>query len=1011
MNAELNNIEAAESLLKFVIARLNNPPENQHEEYQNQYIKQQAMAIYLHTLILNQTTHCKNKSKKMKKNAIITENRVNVLINTLKNQQLKLNILAKKLPASIAVGIPKLPEKQNKHENKALIQQLLSYSIQPLFTPAYNQIWFEMISSIIEKYQPDQQSLKHTLTNATNLNEIHRVAKANFKAEQKLNSLAEMLHKTSSTDKNFSIIREDINRYIDQILHEQLPKEIHEILSATNTNNVTKLSQIYLKIYPDNGADDNCIKDGSLRNSAFKIAEPFMKKMEEELLANLEKANTLPYELILQINSLLVNAIGASSEFKNILTHKKNMISQQIVMAMNALIENDQMSIYHKIENINTLLGSNFSGLSPQITEALSVAKNALRKNINQEITAIFNNKSFSSSDKLKRLLVISNLMAKGSVLHQSFIATTNAYMKILINNEIIQFSPCPERSTLQQLETLNDLTMRAQQLNILNKENAEHIKKHNNILLWKIACEINYLSKQNFVSEQSIVIPAEIKNFKLPSDIFATSQRSTDAVTKTFVHYILSANNNDEACLKMEQAIVIANHLLHKGSMDNFLAILMALNNGAITRLKIAMNGLSPQARKLLEEFNIITDAKRNFPALRQVQQAALQSDINLVPSLTLLSKDLTSAAENPAQSQEVIIKLVGQFNTFKEKIANTLTRKSGKLFQASKSFDEATAYQFSEKLEPRNVQGQSTTIISTLSTLIVPHKKNVFDVHIQKIVHDVPSATTAQMNTPSVKSSEPNKSQHNSAGTPAPLANSSSAINCNKIQASKQHSSVQSNVITITHSDAHQIKGKANSSTVTKKSGSEILFERANYILRSSSSYIASVISSASDDIKNIVLTNEIAIAPAKKAILNNNVPANKVHLASKQKKHAKEEKNQVTDVIKTLNNFWQGFLSFFSLDLKPNPRQNTHRHHNHHIKKQAPQNSSKPKDQTKSADEYTIWLQTKKAEGINKSSGSYISRIFPANRNGSGIRQQQALSSHSANLATSRSFIMRG
>ncbi len=964
-STELSNIEVAESLLKFVVDRLNNPPEHQNEEYQQQYLKQQMLAAYLCRLIFHQTSHLKKKSNKEKLIAITVENRVSLLMNTLKNSQFKQSLLENTLPRNIAADIPKLPSNNSKKENEALLTQLLHFSIQPLFTPAFNQKWFETISTIINKYQLNQNTLTSKLKQATNLNEINRVAKSNLKAEQKLNSLIDILHDIKPTEENFASIRDLINRYIEQILHEQLLKEIQGIVTTQNMDNPTKLKQIYFKICKGDGDIVNYIIDEALRESALTIAKPFMQKLEEAIISEIEQAkDNDPFTQIVMLNQLITKMKNVSPDLCEILTNKKNAINEQIALTIDKIIADTQMTVYQKIEDINTLLGNNFTDLSPQVKKALRIAKIALRKNINHEIEKIFVDNNLSSYNKFKQILIISKMMETGSGLPKSFIAAANSYMKILIGKEISEFAIRPEQSTLQRLEILNDLTIRAHHLNIFDEKLAANVKKHNYQLLWKIACEIDLLNRQNFISEPSLVIPADITKFKLAGNAFAKSQNSTDAITKSFVAYILSSKDNDEACLKIEQTLIIAKHLLYKGSIDSFLALLSALNNGAIIRLKSAINGLSPQARKLFEDFNTIADANGNFPALRKVEVAAAQSGINLVPSIVILSKDLTNAAENPEKSQDAIIKLVTHFNSHKEKIQATLTKKTGNIFQADKALDEPTAYQYSEKLEPKNVQPQIPSIISTLHTLVIPHKKRAFDINIKKIVGGESTHVT-------------------------------------------------------TTAGSSPDKGKENTNIINRSSRSVILFTSANQILRSSSSYIAKVLAASADEVnvdttKNNSSTARLTIEPAKPTLPIYDAPKIQQPKIAMPAEAAKQEKNQPTGVMATLNNIWKGIWGFVSLDITPHTKPVINKNqHNREMKEQTPaelplSNNTKQKERTKSSPEYEAWSQARQATDTNKPTQKYSTRLFPANR--TRLRQPPNHSDQEVTSMKSRSVILR-
>lgn len=1014
MSAELSNIEAAESLLKFVVERLNNPPENQNEDHQQLYIKQQAFAAYLYALIFNQTSYL---SKKSKKESLKTENRVRNLINTLKNQELKQKIITNTLSQNCRIDSPKLPAKNNKKENEALLLQLLDFAVQPLFTPGYNQKWFEMISSMTEKNRVNQKPLENKLKNAIHLNEIHRIAKSNSKAEQKLNSLMDIIREFDHAHKN-TVTGKQIYRYIEQILHEQLPKELEEIINNKNIDNPTKLTNIHAKIYNEHDVLSNYIKDESLRQRAMELAKPFIKQVDEAIISDIDQCKDKPvFEQIQLLEKLLVKLKNCSPELIAVLINRKNTLNETTANAINEIVNASQLTVYQKIKEINLLVNNNFTGLDAQIKQALRDAKNSLRRNINLEIETIFNDTNLNSYEKYKQILTISKLMETGSGLQQSYIIVANNYMKKLIGDEIIQFAAQPNQTTTQQLARLNDLTLKAQQLNLLDEQHLNHVKKQNNLLLWKISCELDLLIRQSISTEPPFNVPSEIKQFKLAQNVFSQSQKCVDDISKTFVADILSSKDANEACLKIEQSLIIANHLLHKGCIDGFLAIVIALNNGAITRLKSVFKGLSPQALKLYEKFNIIADAKQNFPALRKVQEAATQSGINVVPSITLLLKDLTFAAEKAEQAKDTIINLTSQFNHCRDKNKTSLNKTVPHKFCTDKTLDESTAYQCSERLEPRTSQAQSPTIISLLQTLVIPHKIKIFDVKIKKIVslNSTVNTDTSKMKATSTSNSITSiptlQSQTSST------KNSASLKKSNKPHLSTHTLPAQKNLNSAIHLTTHLSKDKEPAKLVNR-TGSLISFESANKILRTSGSYIANVLTATCDTAK---YDNDLSYAQTKEAkhesskIILQSVDKPKKEVAIHDKKpeliDKRKNKSKWMNTLNTLNNLWMGFLGFVGLEVmqysKSQSKNNPQRSQD--VKKASTINSYIPEKQPTAPKEHEAWLEAKQQNSSNKTSGSYTLRLFPITSNRSHLRQT-ASGSYCGTIISSGSYIRR-
>lgn len=869
MNTELSNIDVSESLLKYVIERLNNPSDNtSHSEH----VKQVVLANFLYRVIINQVSFMRSQYwyipwpfNQYKPKADEIEQRINTLLQTVKNNDVKNRIMSKAQIENNADNLPHFSPRSNKEANANLLPQILNYTIDYFFTPAFNQIWFDRLAAVIDKHKPQQrEALKNKLKQYSELNEINRIARSNLKSEQKLNALHDTLQEILPSHNNYVVAKNLVDTAIAKILQDQLLREIQEICDDPAKDKPTKLSLIYSKIFPDgnNNASVNYIKNEFLREKAFNVARPFLKALENSIIEELENYNHKSHvEQLQNINHLIGTLKGASKQFTDAITAKKKWLTDQIEITVKQTVNHPQMTIFQKIETINNLLGGQLAELSPELSQIIKEAKEALRRNINQEIVKIFNQEALTAAEKLKQITVISKTLARGSVLHQSFINTVDAYLKILVLNELKQFSPLQGQSSLKQLEMLNELTLQAQRLNILDESVSISIKKSNNPLLWKIACEIDLMNRQSFITESAMILPEDIKRYKLPANLFEHSQQKADAIAKTFIAFILGSQDINEACLKIEQAIVIANHLLNKGALDCFYAIVTALNHGAITRLKTAITGISPQASKLLAEFNVLIDANKNFPALRQYQAKAIQSGVDVVPCTLLFARDLTVAAEAPEKSKETILKVVNQFNHYRQNITSKLANKAGVAFQENRALAENVAYQYSEKLAPKNVQQQTPCILTTLHSLVLPVKLN----------------TTAH------KKKE---------------ANSEAAI------------------------------------PVMRKSGSIILLETANKILRSSSSgsYMANVMSMAADAInaaENITTPKSPVSLPVEpiERISTDKIPMKSQITLKDEKKSAEATKSKALNILKSLTKAWEGFLGFVSLDMQTKSQNNSH------------------------------------------------------------------------------------
>lgn len=1009
MNTEMQNIETAEALLKFLVERLNNPPQNSDKEYQNLQSKQQSLAVYLYKYINHQIHLLRQssqfsplKARKAKKLASQAENQINQLINSLNDNHFKQGITTNSLPKELTTNIPSFSIKNDKVKNNTSLTHLINCAISPLFTPWQNQKWFELISRLIEKYPSLNQNntFKVNLKKAIDINEIHIVAKSQFKTEQKLNELGDYVNQLKNTEEYYQAAVDQIDQYINIILYEQLTKELELICNAENTDKLTKLNQLYAKLYRDNNVASYTVKNELMRKKMFEIVEPFITKLEESTLSDFEKKPNMPlYQKLSEINLISSQTKCSSALFKERLAKYHEQICQQIIAQIEQIKNNDRMNIFQKIDAVYQFLGENSDSLSPKITLALRSLKLELRKSIRQDIEAIFNDNSLSTANKLKQIKIVIKMMGEGSVIQHSYINIANGYLKVLVNKTIQELAIPSESHHFQALETLNALVMSTYQLNILNEQNSALLKKYYNQHLWKTALAIDYLCRQNFIAEPAFIVPAEINKFKLAANAFNISQKSIDAITKSFIAYVLSSETINEACLKIEQLIIIANHLLHKGSLDGFMAIMTALNNGALSRLKNAFDGLSTDAKQLFVDFNTIVDANNNFPTLRKVQNAGIESAINVVPSVILLSKDLTSAAEKPEQSKQTIITLTNQFNSARTKIESSLKPLADTSFHTIDGIDEQTAYQRSIKLQPKNDPISKATIFQQLNTLTVPVKPKAFHMKLKKILSLPQPSPNQQSRSKFANENQQthlNPTLHNVSLNNRPSLNVKNNFSQSKLNSTSNHTET--------------IKGKEHSLNANNRSGQN-LFDSASKILRSSSaSYIAQFMAYATDEINTSTVNH---CSSEKKSTTQSNHPPipllpitnNAKHEANKASTKNKNSSTTFITVIKKINDVWEGLLQFFSFEINSNIAQPASSHKV--VSGLSP--SQKLSNKLAIPDHNPTTRYRNKPIQSVKPSGSYTLRLFPIN-NGSVIRQPSGHAHKSISAIQPRPFNSR-
>ncbi len=997
MKTEISNIEIAESFYKFVIEKLNASSQNPDKESTDLAVKQQAMAAFLYKFIQHQINSLKSqsqisplKARTVKKQVSLIEERFNQLTNTIQSAQFKRGLTTNNLSKEIMKSMPLFPSKSDKNKNNNVLGLLVNHAITPLFTPWQNQKWFQMIAGTIEKnhFLNQNRALKTALKKAVDFNEFDVMAKSQLKTEYKLNELTDYLNKLKTSEEHYQSIADEVNNLSNTILQEQLPKELTLIINTENVDKLSKLNQIHAKFYKDN---NHIITNEQLRSKAFEIANPFILKLEEAILSDLEKdSNNAPYQQIVNINTLSSKSKCASASFQQRLNLKHEQICQQIINQLDAIKKNNTINIYQKIDAINQFLGDEPYTLSPKITQAVKSLQLDLRQTIKQEIEAIYKNDSLTINDKLQQIKAVMKMMSTGSAIQHSYIKIANTYLKDLVNKTIAELQFSAEASHFQVLNTLNALTISALQLNALDDKSIQSLKKQYTQMLWQTSCAIDFLCRQNFIAEAPFVLPADIKKFKLAANAFNASQNGLDNVTKTFISYVLSSESLNETSLKIEQLIIIANHLLHKGSIDGFMAVMTALNNGAITRLNNALNGISAETKQLFKDFNFIIDANNNFPILRKVQHAGIESGINVVPSVILLSKDLTSAAEKPEQSQQVIVNLTNQFNATRTKIEKNLKPFTDKSFQSGNGLDEQAAYQRSLKLEPKNTQIAKPTIMQHLTTLTVPVKPKVFHMKLSKILNSEQPSQQPMSNPPSQKNINPvNSSVKATDIKPATFPNK---IN---LPQSHQHSSANN----------ANAKGKEHSFNTNNSRSAQNVLNTANRILRNSSSaihssssasYIAKLMAFASDEIdvsahKNNAHDQKTNVLPDHKSAPL--ISSTKQSSAEKDKtKKQQANSSTFSNFIKIINNAWQGVLRFVSLDINPNAKnsvlQPAYASSNDKENK-SPQPSPVKKEKKKlPLSDYNPNTRSRyKSNSVHNGSSSYTLRLF-SNGNGSSI-----------------------
>lgn len=1000
MNTEMQNIAIAEALLKFVIEKLNNPPQNQDNEYLNLQTKQQSLILYLYKYITHHISLLKNKShfsplkaRTVKKLANQTDERINQLINTLNDNHFKQSLITNNLPKELTANIPSFLIKNDKAKINTSLNPVINYAISPLFTPWQNQKWFELITKLIEKHPSLNQndSFKVKLKKVIDINEINILVKSQYKVEQKLNELSDYINQINTTEEHYQAAADEIDKYINIILHEQLTKEILSICNTENTDKLTKLNLLYAKIYKENKTGNYTINNELFRKKMFEVIEPYILKLEESILSDFEKMTTAPlHQQLLEINSLSSKIPCSSAVFKERLVKYHEQVCQQIVSQIEQIKKCGQMNIFQKIDAIHQLLGEDPDALSSKITSAMRELKLELRKSIRQDIEKIFNDNSLNTAHKLKQIKVVIKMMGEGSAIQQSYINIANGYLKLLVNKTIQELTIPAETQHFQALDTLNALAISAQQLNVLDAQNVAIFKKYYTQHLWKTALAIDYLCRQNFIAESAFDLPSEIKKFKLAANAFNISQQGIDAITKTFIAYLLSSETINESCLKIEQLIVIANHLLQKGSLDGFMAVMTALNNGAISRLKNAFDGLSTEAKQLFVDFNIIVDANNNFPTLRKVQNAGIESDINVVPSVILLSKDLTSAAEKPEQSQKVIISLTNQFNSARTKITSQLKPLTVASFHTYDGIDDQTAYQRSIKLEPKNGPGHKATIFQQLNTLTIPVKPKIFHTKLKKILSSPQQSQNTNSKSNLALENKPTKSS-STLNNVTPNNRTPITVNNPSFQ-SKQN-------FTTAHTDT--TKGKERSTSGINRANQN-LFDSASKILRSSSaSYIAQFMAFATDEIKTTPVNNCPSEQNATNQSKHPTIPLLPMTNTTKQDtnnvtKKGKTSTTTFNSVMKKINDVWEGVLQFFSFDINSNMAQPVS---SYKTVNSSP--ASKKVNNNFTLPDYnpTTRYRNKPTQSV-KQTGSYTLRLFPIN-NGSRICQpiDQSIKSHSA------------
>lgn len=498
-----------------------------------------------------------------------------------------------------------------------------------------------------------------------------------IKANENLPPSAEIQQKIA--DLKLGVIK-DAQKKIDEINNSAMDAD-------------DKFKNIYSLLYGRAGSDYAGIKNPEVREALEKYSK--MSELLPAMASNLLTEAKSKYNDISFISSFnYLNEREALYKGSNYLTTEINKHKSEIITSFKSELEVvlKGTDIVSKLKFINDELqgdvgvgNQSVNGVLKSFATELCSGMPDSTATFSKEINAIVANQSINDFEKMQNIDYMLQLIGehvtnpikleattvqeeKAKILAAASKSVSDAKMKLVENALANVENVIASKSPFEQLKVLNYLANSAKEFGIYDKY-ANQLNLLSADILPKIAESLH----QNAISELSKIKLTDVKNTK--SNVFDSYATYHSKISDTFVKFILSANNKNDSCSRIEQALLIAKNLLDKGNVDMFMAVIEAFANSEIASLKLIPNQLSESAKQhyaIYEQMMVLANNRANLATAERIVQT--QQNSEFIPYVGSISNRMTFIFEisDPSEKAKQFERLKDQFMKSQDKLQN---------------------------------------------------------------------------------------------------------------------------------------------------------------------------------------------------------------------------------------------------------------------------------------------------------------------------------------------------
>lgn len=239
---------------------------------------------------------------------------------------------------------------------------------------------------------------------------------------------------------------------------------------------------------------------------------------------------------------------------------------------------------------------------------------------------------------------------------------TVNAIRKHLLVDVMRDIEPVlKDKSPLEQLKILDYLANIAKENNLFDAYKGK-LATMSLATISQVAESIHQGSVREFLN-----IKTDEINTK-GSGAFNAYTQYYNGVVETLKKFILSAENKNDCCSRIEQVILIAQELFNKGNMDMYSAVWDVLQaDSEVQRLKLIPDALSKNVMQYYDNANKILDMGGNH-FNRGFAQDIIKNHQSLVPFVADFSRHLATASEDEKtykETKEKFVKIITEYQS----------------------------------------------------------------------------------------------------------------------------------------------------------------------------------------------------------------------------------------------------------------------------------------------------------------------------------------------------------